>query len=158
MMWAWYVTYGQLMAGCCSQGSWEKGTDHHGTDIQWLSGQPVPSPPLTGWLCVDYNLTDTGEDTGVQMFISGVQRLENTSVCNSRDKSICMLFFSVLWQRNLGTTTEKSGHPRNVGVCRRRRRYHKLLSTSMRSHSRASSHCDAPALPVDHHFIPQAQH
>lgn len=38
--------------------------------------------------------------------------------CNSRDKSICMLFFSVLWQRNLGTTTEKSGQTRSVGGCR----------------------------------------
>lgn len=51
--------------------------------------------------------------------------------CNSRDKSICMLFFSVLWQRNLGTTTEKSGQTRSVGGCRRRGKCHKQLSARM---------------------------
>lgn len=78
--------------------------------------------------------------------------------CNSRDKSICMLFFSALWQRNLETTTEKSGQPRSVGVWRRKGRCQKPSLPGCAPSSRASLHSAAPAVPMDNHFIPQAQH
>lgn len=81
------------MACCCSQQSWEKATDHPGSDTHCPSGQPVPSPPLTEYLCVDYSLAHVktvmfGCLLQVSCPTPKARKLIN---CSSRDKSICML-------------------------------------------------------------------
>lgn len=135
MMWAWYVTsyYSQLVAGCCSQWSWEKGTDHPERDTHCLSGQPVPSPPLMDGSVLTiiwHRWRHWSLDVYSRCPIPP-QRLENTSVVTAGIKALAC-FFQCVMAMKCGNHYRKFGQPRSIEVCRRRRmRWHKQSSARM---------------------------
>lgn len=161
MMWAWYVTsyYSQLVAGCCSQWSWKKGTDHPERDTHCLSGQPVPSHPLMDGSVLTM-IWHRWRHWSLHVYSRcpiPPQRLENTSVVTAGIKALARFFQCVMAMkrgnhyRNLDNPEAQrcAGEGEGGGTSSR-------LQRCARS-ARALSYCAAPALPADTHFIPQEQ-